>query len=198
MRTGAFESFILASGSPRRRELLGQLGLRFEVLPADLDESIVPGERPAAYVERLARQKAAAVHEQHPSSLVLAADTSVVVDDEILGKPGADVALGEQMLRRLSNRTHQVMTGVAVAGATVESLVVTSEVVFRALFTDEIRWYVAKGEGRDKAGGYALQGIGAAFISELRGSPTSVIGLPLPESLELLRRGGLSMPWEPA
>jgi len=190
------ESFILASGSPRRRELLGQLGLRFEVIPADLDESIVSGETPSAYVERLAREKAAAVHASHPASLVLAADTSVVVDDEILGKPGTDASLAEAMLRRLSGRSHRVMTGVAVAGATLESMVVTSEVVFRALSVEEIRWYAAQGEGRDKAGGYALQGIGAAFIAELRGSPTSVIGLPLPESVALLRRAGLQLPWE--
>lgn len=190
------ESFILASGSPRRRELLGQLGLRFEVIPADLDESIVSGETPSAYVERLAREKAAAVHASHPASLVLAADTSVVVDDEILGKPGTDASLAEAMLRRLSGRSHRVMTGVAVAGATLESMVVTSEVVFRALSVEEIRWYAAQGEGRDKAGGYALQGIGAAFIAELRGSPTSVIGLPLPESVALLRRAGLLLPWE--
>ena len=110
-------SFILASGSPRRRELLGQLGLSFEVQAADLDESVHSGERPAQYVERLAREKASAVHSKRPDAIVLAADTSVVVDDVILGKPGADASEGAAMLRRLSGRSHQVMTGVAVAGS---------------------------------------------------------------------------------
>ncbi|MBL8936677.1 MAG: septum formation inhibitor Maf [Archangium sp.] len=190
-------SFILASGSPRRRELLGQLGLSFEVQAADLDESAHVGERPARYVERLAREKASAVHSKRPGSIVLAADTSVVVDDVILGKPGADAREGAAMLRRLSGRTHQVMTGVAVAGASVESLVVTSDVVFRPLSEAEIAWYVSTGEGRDKAGGYGSQALAGVFISEIRGSATSVIGLPLAEAVELLRRAGVRLPWEP-
>lgn len=190
------QTFILASGSPRRRELLSQLGLRFEVKPADLDEAVQPGEPPARYVERLAREKALAVHRRHPSALVLAADTSVVVNDVILGKPGADLSAGAQMLRQLAGRAHQVMTGLAVAGASVESMTVTSEVVFRGLSDAEIDWYVRGGEGQDKAGGYALQGQAAAFISEIRGSSTSIIGLPLVEAVELLRRAGLTLPWE--
>ncbi len=191
-------SFILASGSPRRRELLGQLGLSFDVLPAELDESVRPQERPKAYVERLAREKAVAVQSRRPGSIVLAADTSVVVDDAILGKPGADAREGAAMLRSFSGRTHQVMTGVAVAAAQVQSLVVTSDVVFRALSEAEIAWYVATGEGADKAGGYALQGKAAAFISAIVGSSTSVIGLPLAEAVELLRVAGVRLPWERA
>ena len=190
------ETFILASGSPRRRELLGQLGLQFEVKPADLDESVRPGEHAVAYVERLAREKASAVHRLHPQAIVLAADTSVVVDDRVLGKPGADLAEGARMLRQLAGRSHQVITGVAVATSSLESLTITSDVVFRPLSDAEIEWYVGTGEGRDKAGGYALQGKAAAFISEVRGSSTSIIGLPLAESIELLRRAGLRLPWE--
>lgn len=188
-------SFILASGSPRRRELLGQLGLEFEVLAADLDESVRADEAPAAYVERLAREKALAVQAKRRGAIVLAADTSVVIDGAILGKPGDDALEGAAMLRRLAGQTHQVMTGVAVAGAQVESLVVVSDVMFRPLTEAEIDWYVSTGEGRDKAGGYASQGKAGAFISELHGSATSVIGLPLAESVELLRRAGLRLPW---
>ena len=191
-------SFILASGSPRRRELLGQLGLSFDVVAAELDESVRPAELPKVYVERLAREKAMAVHARRPGSIVLAADTSVVVDDVILGKPGADAREGAAMLRSLSGRTHQVMTGVAVAAAQVHSVVITSDVVFRALSEAEIAWYVATGEGADKAGGYGLQGKAAAFISAVVGSSTSIIGLPLAESLELLRDAGVRLPWEPA
>jgi septum formation protein len=188
-------AFILASGSPRRRELLGQLGLLFDIEAADVDESVRPGERPAAYVERLAREKAGAVQARRPEAVVLAADTSVVVDDEILGKPGPDAALGAAMLRRLSGRTHQVMTGVAVAGAGVRALVVTSDVVFRPLSEAEIAWYVSTGEGADKAGGYGSQARAGAFIREIRGSATSVIGLPLAEAVALLEQAGVPMPW---
>jgi len=191
-------SFLLASGSPRRRELLGQLGLTFDVQAAELDEAVQPGEAPRRYVERLAREKAAAVRQRRPGAVVLAADTSVVVDDVILGKPGSEATAGAAMLRALSGRTHQVMTGVAVAGEAVEAVVVTSDVVFRPLTDAEIAWYVATGEGADKAGGYALQGRAAAFISAIVGSSTSVIGLPLAESVELLRRAGVRLPWEQA
>ena len=188
-------AFVLASGSPRRRELLGQLGLVFDVEPADLDESVRPGEPPAAYVERLAREKASAVRASRSGAVVLAADTSVVVDDEILGKPGRDASLGAAMLRRLSGRTHQVMTGVAVAADEVRSLVVTSDVVFRPLSEAEIAWYVSTGEGADKAGGYGSQARAGAFIREIRGSATSVIGLPLSEAVQLLEQAGVPMPW---
>ncbi|MCA3014833.1 MAG: septum formation inhibitor Maf [Myxococcaceae bacterium] len=188
-------SFVLASSSPRRRELLGQLGLTFDVEAADLDESPQPGERAAAYVERLAREKATAVRARRPGAVVLAADTSVVVDDELLGKPGTDAALGTAMLRRLSGRTHQVLTGVAVAGPTLRSLVVSSDVAFRPLSDAQIAWYVSTGEGADKAGGYASQARAGAFIRALTGSATSVIGLPLDEAVRLLEEAGVRMPW---
>ncbi len=185
---------VLASASPRRQQLLSQLGLEFEVAPADLDESVLPGEAPRIYVERLARAKAAATSQKHPGAVCLAADTSVVVDAEILGKP-ADEAEGRAMLRRLSGRSHVVMTGVAVAGPTAASLVVETVVRFRALSEPEIAWYAATSEGRDKAGGYASQARAGAFIEAMEGSPTSVIGLPLVEAVELLRRAGVELPW---
>jgi septum formation protein len=181
----------LASASPRRRELLAHLGVPFSVAPADLDESLRPGEHAAAYVERLARAKA------HGTGLILAADTSVVIDDEVLGKPGHDATLGSAMLRRLSGRAHQVMTGIAVSSmAGLSSRVVISEVHFRKLTESEIRWYVSTGEGADKAGGYALQGRAGAFITSIVGSPTNVIGLPLAETVELLRAAGLKLPMD--
>lgn len=182
-------TLVLASASPRRRELLSHLGVPFEVRPADIDESLKPGEKARAYVERLAREKAAAVS----AEVVLAADTSVVLDEVVLGKPGHDAALGAEMLRKLSGRAHEVMTGLAVASAHgVTSRVVIATVHFRALSDDEIAWYVATGEGADKAGGYAMQGRAGAFITSVEGSPTNVIGLPLTDTVELLRAAGLS------
>ena len=186
---------VLASASPRRQQLLAQLGLQFEVAPADLDEAVLPKEVPRDYVERLAKAKAAASATSHPGAICLAADTSVVIDTEILGKPDGDDEEGRSMLRRLSGRTHVVMTGVAVAGPLSESLVVETRVRFRALTEPEIAWYVATGEGRDKAGGYASQARAGAFIEAMEGSSTSVIGLPLAETLALLKRAGLELPW---
>ncbi|MDP2276312.1 MAG: nucleoside triphosphate pyrophosphatase [Archangium sp.] len=186
-------NLILASASPRRRELLGHLGVPFEVVPADLDESLHPGEHAAAYVERLARAKAAG------EGLRLAADTSVVIDDEVLGKPGHDAALGATMLRRLAGRAHQVMTGIAVSSPQgIVSRVVISEVHFRKLSEAEIAWYVSTGEGADKAGGYALQGRAGTFITSVVGSPSNVIGLPLADTVELLRAAGLRLPMDGA
>ena len=184
---------VLASASPRRHQLLAQLGLTFEVFPADLDESVHEAEDPAAYVERLARAKAAAAARAHLGKVCLAADTSVVVDGEILGKPRDD-AEGRAMLKRLSGRSHVVMTGIAVAGPRVESRVVQTLVHFRALSLAEIVWYVATGEGRDKAGGYASQARAGAFIASIEGSVSSVIGLPLAESLAMLERAGIELP----
>jgi septum formation protein len=188
---------ILASASPRRRELLGHLGVPFEVRPAELDESPRPDEGAHAYVERLAREKSAAG--ARPGEVVLAADTAVVIDDEVLGKPGADAALGATMLRRLSGRAHEVLTGLAVtsAGRTV-ARVVSSTVHFRALSEAEVLWYVRTGEGTDKAGGYALQGKAGIFITSVVGSPSNVIGLPLSDTVELLRGAGLSLPLDRA
>jgi septum formation protein len=184
---------VLASASPRRRELLGHLGVAFEVRPADIDETQLATEGARAYVERLSREKAVRVS----GDLVLAADTSVVIDDEVLGKPGADRALGASMLRRLSGRPHEVLTGIALAkNGIVTSRIVSSTVHFRPLTDPEIAWYVASGEGADKAGGYALQGQASVFISSVVGSPSNVIGLPLSETIELLRSAGLTLPMD--
>lgn len=182
---------VLASGSPRRRELLAQLGVVFEVRPADLDESVLPGETPAGYVERLARAKAVAV--AGPGELVIAADTTVDVDDEILGKP-ADDAEAAAMLTRLAGRAHQVHTGVAVsAGGRVVSEVVVTTVRFAPLSPSVVAWYVATGEPQDKAGAYALQGIGGALVAAVEGSVSNVIGLPLVETIRLARAMGVAL-----
>jgi septum formation protein len=186
---------ILASASPRRRDLLGQLGLRFEVSAADIDETPHPGEPAPDYVLRLAREKGRAVATRNPGAWVLAADTTVVLGSELMGKP-RDAAEARQMLGRLSGKTHEVMTGVALAGPTAEhSTVVRSRVTFRALSAEEIAWYAGTGEPLDKAGSYAIQGKGGFLVASAEGSPTNIIGLPLGETLELLARAGLPLPW---
>ena len=188
---------ILASASPRRRELLGLLQVPFEVVPAAIDEAVHAGEAPRPYVERVCRQKAEAVERLHPDAAVLAADTSVVIDGEILGKPGHDARLGAEMLRRLGGRTHEVLTAVAVATADgTFAGVFTSRVTFRPLSEAEVAWYVGTGEGADKAGGYAVQGHAGAFITAVDGSPTNVIGLPLAETVALLRQAGVRLPMD--
>lgn len=171
---------VLASGSPRRRELLTQLGLEFTVVVPNIDESVHPGEQPRAYVGRLAQEKAAAVVQQvGERSLVIAADTTVDLGGDILGKP-VDSADAVAMLRRLSGRTHRVHTGVAMcrAGRMVHD-VVTSMVSFTPLTDATIEWYVGTGEPLDKAGAYAIQGAGGAFVQTVRGSVSSIVGLPL-------------------
>lgn len=187
-------ALVLASGSPRRRAFLEQLGLTFTVTPAELDERVHQGELPAAYVERLAREKAQAVAARHLGARVLAADTTVVLEEEILGKP-ADGAEALAMLRRLSGRTHRVLTGVALAGETLRARVVETRVVFREASEAELSWYVASGEPLDKAGAYGLQGIGGFLVRRIEGSHSNVIGLPLAETLELLAADGLALPW---
>jgi septum formation protein len=169
---------VLASASPRRRELLAGLGLRFDVRPADVDETPRPGEPPADLVERLAGAKAAAVGASR-REVVVAADTVVVADGDALGKPvGGDDAA--RMLRRLGGRTHHVLTGVAVRlGAALTSGVVSTEVTFRPLTEADIAWYVATGEPLDKAGAYAIQGVGGLFVERIDGSYHNVVGLPL-------------------
>jgi len=186
---------VLASASPRRSELLERAGVRFEVLPSDVDESVLPGEAPRTYAARVAGAKAAAGRTQRPDAWVLAADTIVVVSDEILGKP-IDAADAARMLGRLAGRRHTVMTATRLLGpdgATAERLVET-EVVFRPLAAREIEGYVAGGEWRGKAGAYAAQGQAAAFISEVHGSYTNVVGLPLAETLVDLERLGVAAP----
>jgi nucleoside triphosphate pyrophosphatase len=184
---------VLASASPRRRALLEQLGIPLRVDPAHLDENVRAGEAAERYVARLAQQKAEAVQVRHPNATVLGADTSVVVDGVVLGKPGSeDEAL--LMLRRLSGRTHEVMTAVAVAG--VGARCVTAEVTFTAATDAALRWYVSTGEPLDKAGAYAVQGIGGFLVERIEGSHSAVVGLPLVETLALLREAGYRLPWE--
>ncbi|HYO59693.1 Maf family protein [Archangium sp.] len=186
---------VLASASPRRRELLGQLGLAFDVSAADIDETPHQGEAAQAYVLRLAREKARTVAARHPGAWVLAADTTVVLGEELLGKP-RDEAEVREMMGRLSGRTHEVQTGVALAGPTAEdSTVVRTRVTFRSLSPGEIAWYASTGESLDKAGGYAIQGKGGFLVAAVEGSPTNVIGLPLGETLEMLARAGIPLPW---
>jgi septum formation protein len=188
----ATESFILASGSPRRRELLASAGLAFEIEPSQADESERAGEAPAAYVRRVAaakaREVAAIARARGDRRAVLAADTTVVVDGEILGKP-VDRADAARMLGLLSDRTHQVITGTCLIApdGSERQLEVTTEVRFAALTPAILAWYLATEEWRDKAGAYAIQGHAACLVREIRGSYSNVVGLPLCETVELLR-----------
>lgn len=182
--------FILASGSPRRRQLLDMLGIEHRVVPPEVDETRRDGEAPADYVVRLAREKARAVSGREPGALVLAADTTVVLGTELFAKPES-VADAIAMLGRLAGRTHQVFTGVALAqGERVETALDVSDVTFRRLSGEFIADYVATGEPMDKAGAYAIQGKGAALIEGIRGDFFGVMGLPLRLVLELLERFG--------
>ena len=182
---------VLASSSPRRHELLRLIGVEHDVVPADVDESHAPGEKPDAHAERLARTKAEAVAANRPQSLVIGADTIVVVDERILGKP-RDVADAARMLRLLSNRTHVVMTAVAVslAGRTL-SLVEKVTVTFRELSDDEIARYIATGEPMDKAGAYGIQGYGATIVRRIEGDYFAVMGLSLVRLVELMAELGV-------
>lgn len=190
MSDNSTRTLILASSSPRRKALLEQLGIRCEVRPVDIDESMREGETPRGYVERLALEKARAARTDD-GAVVLGADTAVVVDDDILGKP-RDFAHAREMLKRLADREHEVLTAVAVvAGAHEEVVTTTSRVVFGPLTDETIEAYWATGEPADKAGAYAVQGIAGAFVRELHGSVTGVIGLPLYETVELLHRFGI-------
>lgn len=181
----------LASVSPRRRELLSQIGVPHTVVGADIDEAAHSGESPREYVQRMARQKALIVRERGERLPVLAADTTVVLDDVIYGKP-RDRSDGIAMLQRLSARTHEVLTAVAVADARgVDLRLSVSTVRFRGLTPEECAAYWDTGEPRDKAGGYAVQGAAAVFIESLSGSYSGVMGLPLFETAELLRAAGV-------
>jgi nucleoside triphosphate pyrophosphatase len=181
----------LASVSPRRGELLNQIGVPHVVVGAHIDESALPAESPHDYVQRMARSKALAVWSQQQSLPVLAADTTVVLDGATLGKPkDRDDALG--MLARLSDRTHEVLTAVALATRSGLSVRVSvSSVRFRALGAEECAAYWETGEPRDKAGAYAVQGRAAVFVESLQGSYSGVMGLPLFETVELLRSAGV-------
>lgn len=197
----------LASRSPRRRELLAGLGLRFEALDCTVDERRAPGEAPARYVERMAREKAlagaAALPQPRPAAnrppaVVLGADTIVVLDGDVLGKP-RDGAETLRQLERLCGREHEVLSAVAAArcpsdGAPPEVRLSSSRVWLRPLTAAERIWYRDTGEPADKAGSYAIQGLAAAFVTRLEGSWSAVVGLPLYETVELLRRAGAPFP----
>jgi septum formation protein len=184
----------LASGSPRRRELLAQIGVPFVTLIASIDETALPGEPAERYVERLAREKALAglaALEQAQTAVVLGADTSVVLEGRILGKP-ENRAEALATLAALSGREHQVLTAVALASVErIESRVVTSRVRFRPLRPGEAEAYWDTGEPCDKAGSYGIQGLAAVFVSQIEGSYSAVVGLPLCETAQLLEEFGI-------
>ena len=180
---------VVASASPRRSELLRAVGLEFDVIPAEIDESVLPGEMPADYVARLSVEKASVVAGRvDPDAIVVAADTTVDVDGQILEKP-SDGADARRMLELLSGRTHLVHTAVTVLSTSrCSTVVVETAVEFVELTPAMVEWYVATGEPFGKAGGYAIQGAGGAFVRRLDGSVTNVIGLPLAETLDLITR----------
>jgi septum formation protein len=183
---------VLASASPRRARILHDLGVPYRVVVSNVDEALRPGEDGASAVERLARAKALAVADGE-SLPVLAADTEVLLDGHILGKP-ADAPDAEAMLRRLAGRSHEVVTGVClVSGGVARSGVERSVVTFAPMSDQELAWYAATGEPLDKAGGYHVDGKGALFITTVEGSPSNVAGLPVRLLLTLLREAGLDV-----
>jgi septum formation protein len=183
---------VLASASPRRSALLRRLGIGHEVDPAHVDESELPGESPDAHVSRLARAKAREVAARHPDALVLAGDTVVVRGGGILGKP-ATAGEAEAMLVSLAGRTHSVVSGIALVdprNGRVHQRVETARVHFRDFDTDTARAYVATGEPMDKAGGYGIQGMGAALVTRIDGDYHTVVGLPVAALVDLLAEAG--------
>jgi septum formation protein len=177
---------VLASASPRRAELLKSAGFQFSVMAAAIDESARPGESPAQYVRRLAREKALATSVAAPAATIVGADTTVVVDQEILGKP-TDLREARRMLRLLQGRRHHVYTGVAVwrLGAIRDAVDVTA-VDFVPMSAGEIDWYVASGEPMGKAGAYGIQGLASRFVARIEGSYSNVVGLPIAVAYRLL------------
>jgi len=186
---------ILASASPRRRQWLEALQIPFEVWKPEVDETPLPGEDPASMVARLAEAKAEVVAAANPDRWVIAADTTVAVDQHILGKP-ADAADAERMLLMIQGRSHQVHTGLCLRrNSQVHTLVDTAEVFLRAMSPGQARWYATTGEPMDKAGAYAAQGIAALFIDRIAGSFATVMGFPVERFGELVGRLGLLGPW---
>ncbi|MBE0438824.1 MAG: septum formation inhibitor Maf [Gammaproteobacteria bacterium] len=186
-----FPDIAVASASPRRHELLNQIGVSFSVVSVDVDESLIEGEAPNDYVQRLAVAKAQAGWHRLSSQQqcpVLGADTAVIIDDKILGKP-RDADDARAMLQRLSGRCHQVMTAVALVDQQqVLSKLNISKVCFSELSCQQIDWYISTGEGTDKAGGYAVQGVAAMFIDHIEGSYSGIMGLPLRETCMMLQQ----------
>lgn len=193
MPTNTRPPIVLASASPRRRELLTQIGVPFVVLPADIDETPLPGETPEAYVLRMATGKAEAAREKSDRAaprLLLAADTTVTHEGRIFGKP-ADPQEATAMLQQLSGTRHAVLTALALwNGQTIRTALSVTQVWFRPLAAREIADYVDSGEPMDKAGGYGVQGLGAILVERIDGSFSGVVGLPLTETALLLRQAG--------
>lgn len=180
------KKLILASASPRRRELLTQAGYTFEVVPAHIDETRFEHEAPHVYVARLALEKAQAIHKHHPEATVLGADTTVVLNGKVLNKPGS-LEEAEHMLRALSGQIHQVHTGIAVVTHSVQRThVETTNVIFREISEAELATYLASGDSLDKAGAYGIQGYAARWIPRIEGDYFNVMGLPVAATVRLL------------
>jgi septum formation protein len=185
--------FVLASSSPRRRELLKSIGLEFDVVPSHVPEQRADGETPEEYVARLSREKARAIAEKHPDRWIIAADTTVVLGDQVLEKP-VDDADAKRMLSAISGDTHVVFTGVTlrrIEPVYTDTHVTATEVRMLPMTPHDIDWYVATGEPLDKAGAYAAQGLGGMFIDSIHGSFTNVVGLPLASLFQMLRKAGI-------
>ncbi|MCA1828103.1 MAG: nucleoside triphosphate pyrophosphatase [Myxococcales bacterium] len=180
---------VLCSASPRRKELLARAGVRFTVTPSHIDETLRPGESALGYVRRMAVEKAAP--QRRPGQVALAADTIVVVDGDVLGKP-RDRSDAQRMLAALSGREHRVITAVCVNDAVRE---VETAVWFARLTSRQLAFIVDSGDGDDKAGAYAVQGVAGAFITAIDGSFSNVIGLPMAETLDMLAQAGVELPW---
>ena len=184
---------ILASKSPRRNELLEQAGLTFSVIPSDFDESTVALSDPDSYVITLAESKAVDISQKHPAGWVIGADTIVLIDRKILGKPASNQE-AHDMLQRLSGKTHQVLTGYCICCKKKNrffSETIKTDVRFKKLSDAEIEWYIQTGEPFDKAGAYAIQGIGTFLVKSINGSYTNVVGLPVCEVIEFLTQEGV-------
>lgn len=187
---------ILASSSPRRRRYLKELGFDFRAVVPDVDETVRRGESPRVYVRRIAHDKASTIAARHPRAWVVAADTTVVVDGEIFGKP-RDSAEARKMLRKLSGRAHRVLSGMALVHgeeAVARSAVSSTRVFIRELSDDEIRWYVGTGEPLDKAGAYGAQGKGGLIVARVEGSFSNVVGFPVETFYQLMKECGLKLP----
>lgn len=187
------KQLILASQSPRRKYLLEQAGISFDVVPADIKEKIIDGEKPESYVSRLSREKAEFIADRHPLVWILGADTVVVIDDKLLEKPGSR-SQAVAMLKRLSNRTHTVYTGFTLCCLNENTTItrtVATQVTFKRLTDLEIGWYANTDEPFDKAGAYAIQGLGTFLVKSISGSYTNVVGLPVCEVIEILLAQGV-------
>jgi len=185
--------FILASKSPRRSYLLKQAGLEFSVIPSSIDETAVPLSSPETYVRVMAEAKAMDISGKYPDKWVIGADTIVLIDGSILGKPGSESG-ARAMLKQLSGQTHQVLTGYAICCKAKErnfSETIKTEVSFKNLSEEEIEWYIHTGEPFDKAGAYAIQGLGTFIVKSINGSYTNVVGLPVCEVVEFLIKEGI-------